>query len=218
MADFKTVMWNCAGLRASTATTQNKLIALEQVTNKNFELLILLETHHRNEEDIPMDIKRFSNKYHILHTPVTEGEHSTGIIILIDKTYEIINHRTLIEGRLLNLKIRHTQTNKEYNISALYAYTNNTFYKTKAEALVEKLLQVHQISDTNIILGDFNFIDNALDKRAGLNKIGKTINLVWQKFLQELNIEDPFRKSKPKLRQYSFIGKDGSSRIDSLYK
>ena len=82
---------------------------------------------------------------------------------------------------------------------------------------MEKLLKVHSIFDTNIIIGDFNFIDNDLDKGGGMNGQDKTITQVWQNFLQELNLDDPFRKSKPKLRQYSFIGKDGKSRIDRVY-
>ena len=217
MAEFKVAMWNCGGLRASTATTPDKIIKLQQTIGNKFDVLVLLETHHRDKESIPMEINRYSPHYTIVHTPVPEGEQSTGVIILVHTDYVLLRSQTLIAGRLLNINIQHRSSKKEYNLSAIYAYPNRVFYKSKAVDVVDKLLAAHAPHDNNIILGDFNFVDCDVDKGGGMNNRDKAIWPIWQNLLHQLNLQDPYRKHKPKQLQYSFVNASGRSRIDRVY-
>ena len=67
-----------------------------------------------------------------------------------------------------------------------------------------------------IIVGDFNFIDHEKDKKNGLTSKDRQLNQIWEPFLNEMDMVDPYREQNPKRRVWSFIG-TGKSRIDRLY-
>ena len=85
------------------------------------------------------------------------------------------------------------------------------------------LLQYHDISDNNVILGDFNFVENDLDRtnrsRSGKNQMDNTLSKPWKDFTEKAALSDPFRARNPKRRTYSYIHtKDkAKSRIDRIY-
>ena len=91
------------------------------------------------------------------------------------------------------------------------------------EQMTEHLVSYHKNSDNNVIVGDFNFVENDLDRtnrtRSGKNQMGVTLSKTWQDFTEKLGISDPFRTRNPNRRTYSYIHtKDNSkSRIDRVY-
>ena len=162
MASQKVVCWNSAGIRASTSSTSEKLAFFnKEFPNANFAIAAFIETHHKNVDEIPEEFKEFETTHNIVHTPAQNETHS-GIIVLISKEHEIITQTEVIPGRLLNVKIR--KNLRDRNISVFYG---PQWAKMKKENIIETLNyfhEVHKISDRNIILGDFNFADNDLDK------------------------------------------------------
>ena len=113
----------------------------------------------------------------------------------------------------------HIINKTQYNISAVYLDTNNHITKTKIESIVTKLHEENQEHPNNMILGDFNFIDHEKDKINGLNNTDKLVCKVWQPFLSQVDMVDPFREQNPKRKIWSFIGtgRARNSRIDRLY-
>ena len=91
--------------------------------------------------------------------------------------------------------------------------------KAKINKYIEKLRNGNEDHANNMILGDFNFIDNEKDKVSGLNNTDKLLCKTWYPFLAEMDMVDPYREQNPKRRIWSFIGtgKAGNSRIDRLY-
>ena len=87
------------------------------------------------------------------------------------------------------------------------------------ENIVSKLRQENEDHPNNMILGDFNFIDHEKDKINGLNSTDKSVCKIWQPFIAEMDMVDPYREQNPKRRIWSFIGsgKAGNSRIDRVY-
>ena len=147
------------------------------------------------------------------------GETYAGIIGLISNEYDIIDKKELIQGRILNMKIQHKTDKTRRNIAAVYLPTNNNLNKEKMQKIVAKLRQENEEQQNNIILGDFNFIDNEKDKASGLNNTDKQICNIWYPFLAEVDMIDPFREQNPNRRIWSFIGtgKAKNSRIDRVY-
>ena len=219
MHTFKVRAWNCGGLRASTPSTNKKTMFFEKEFKTDFDIFVFLETHHKTKNDIPPDILRYQTTHHIIHTKVAEKDTHTGILALISKDFDIIKVNNLIQGRVLNIKIRNTKDKKQLNISAVYLHTNNHITKAKVEEVVTKLKQENEEHPNNIIVGDFNFIDHEKDKINGLNSADKLACKSWQPFLAETDMVDPFREHNPKRRIWSFIGtgKAGNSRIDRVY-
>jgi len=59
MADTKVTMWNSSGLRTGTDTTYAKMAFFDQQnTNGNYTIAAFIETHHRDEKDFPLYIKK----------------------------------------------------------------------------------------------------------------------------------------------------------------
>ena len=218
MATFKGLAWNCGGLRTSTAS-RKKALYFEKEHKNDFDIAVFLETHHRTESEIPPEILRYQNTHHIVHSTVAEDETYTGIIGLLSKDYDIIDTKHLIQGRILNIKIQHKYDKTNHNISAVYLDTNNHITKAKMEKIVTKLRQENEDHPNNMILGDFNFIDHEKDKVNGLNSADKLAGRIWQPFIEEMDMVDPYREQNPKRRIWSFIGSGtaGNSRIDRVY-
>ena len=116
MANFK--IWNCAGL-TSTALSKKKVMYFEKNFMNDFDIFFFVETHHRNLSEIPPEILGYQNSYHIIHSAASEDEKYTGIIGLISRNYDIIETKHLIQGRILNIKIRHKNEKTDFNTSAL---------------------------------------------------------------------------------------------------
>ena len=206
MADFKCLVWNCTGLRDSTATSQNKALYFEKEHKNDFTVAFFIETHHKSENEISKEILRYQGTHHIVHTAASNKEPYSGIIGLVMKDYDIIEQNELIKGRILNLKIEHSSSKEKHNISAVYLDTNNHITKAKIANVVSCLRGIYDDQPNNIIVGDFNFIGNEKDKRNGLNEKDKLACKYWNPFLAEMDMVDPFREQNPNRRIWSFIG------------
>ena len=106
MASLKTVVWNCASLRAGAVSSQGKALYFEKEYKKSFQVAFFVETHHKSLTDITPEILRYQTDYHIVHSPVSGIETHAGIIGLISKKYDIIEKKELLPGRILNVKIK----------------------------------------------------------------------------------------------------------------
>ena len=219
MADFKGIAWNCGGLRAGTPTSRNKALFFEKQFITDFQAAFFLETHHKEFNEIPPELLRYQNTHHIVHSSAAEEESYTGIIGLIKNEYEIVKSTSLIQGRMLNVKLIHKTNKTKYNITAIYLDTNNHITKAKMEKVVTKLKNENEDHKNNMFFGDFNFIDHEKDKINGLNNTDRLACKIWQPFLAEVDMVDPYREQIPNRRIWSFIGtgKAGNSRIDRIY-
>ena len=96
-----------------------------------FDIIILIETHHKHIDEISQLLHIFKNNFNYIHTEAIKGDPYAGIVVLIRNTIEIAKTSILLAGRLLNFRIKND--NQEYNITALYGYTgkNSSQSKTK---------------------------------------------------------------------------------------
>ena len=218
MASLRVLMWNCGGL-TTTSVSQTKAMFFEKEFKNDFDTAFFIETHHMSESEIPQALLRYQNTHTMVHSFASLGETYSGILGLIHNDFNIIDVKNLVQGRLLNVKLKHISEKTFYNFSVIYMYTNNNITKSKMEYITTKLREESEDHSHNIILGDFNFIDHEKDKRSGLNNTDKTVCKIWLPFIEEMDMVDPYREQNPNRRIWSFIGtgKAGNSRIDRLY-
>ena len=219
MADTRIVSWNMNGLRKNQSSTADKLAFLDNhFPNAQFDILILLETHHKDAEDLPEDLFKYQTSHHLIHTP-TQNETYAGIVVLISKEFERIQENASLPGRLLNFFIKHTKTKKEYNFSAFYALQWKKFRKSEIETIIENFEENHDLSQKNVVLGDFNFAENVKDKGKGLSSSDLLVSQIWQKFTSVANLVDPFRQQQPNRKLWSYLSPNekGKSRGDRVY-
>ena len=217
MATLNSVVWNCGGL-TNTDSSSRKAIFFEKNHGTNFDLAVFLETHHKDTTTLPEEILRYKGTHQIIHTPAKNDKPYSGIVVLIANHYKVNCEKEILQGRILNFKIEHRSNKTKFNATAVYLHTNNNLTQGKIHDIVSSLRETHKLEETNIILGDFNFIDHNLDKASGLNPTDKMASNLWTPFISELDMVDPFRAQNPAKRQWSFIGtgKAKNSRIDRI--
>ena len=218
MGVIKYVLWNSNGLRASADTRPRKMNYFDKTFPKAiFDVAAFVETHHKDEDDFPELILGYKVTHNIVHAPTQETHTHSGVIILIRKTIDILNSEILIPGRLLNLQIKHKTDNQIYNLSVYYGIRLEKSTKADMENISQTFIKAHQSTDNNILLGDFNFIENDMDKEKGMDWRDKPMTTEWTKLKLHAQIIDPMRIQFPKKKVYSFVGKMGKSRVDRVY-
>ena len=218
MSELKFVLWNCSGVRAAAESTAHKLGFFDkELPNAGFSIAVFVETHHKGEEDFPSLLSEYKTTHNILHTPTPFDHTHSGVIVLVRKDLEILSHNVVIPGRLLNFHFRDKVENKTYNCSAFYG---PQFYRITSRdlfAFFEPFFNCHSRDDNNIILGDFNFVEDDLDKGQGMDQHDRKIFNLWQDFKRRVGIVDAFREQFPTTKKFSFFTKNGKSRIDRVY-
>ena len=218
MAEIKVAMWNCSGLLSGSSATEK--VSFLQVC-PSFDILILIETHHRNITDITSHLHIFSTSFTLFQTEASADDPYAGIVVLVNNRLASSNVSVLVPGRVLNLRIEDGQDG--LNVSAIYGYTGVNATLESIDLIIELLSGTHSPSDNNIILGDFNFVDNDLDrtnkKLTGMNHKDTTLANRWIEFVNMMDLSDPFRLKNPKKRMFSYIHTQhaAKSRIDRVY-
>ena len=162
MSAHKFILWNCAGFRASATSTASKFSFFDsQVPSANFSIAALIETHHKDANDFSQALGQFQETHHLLHSPVKNETHS-GIIILISKQFEIIEHDETIPGRLLNIRLK--EQSNDLNLSVFYGPQWSKMSKEHVSNTISKINSIHDSTYNNLIIGDFNFAEFDVDK------------------------------------------------------
>ena len=214
----KIISWNCNGLRASVASSEDKLNFFDkEYPNGSFGIAAFVESHHRNLDDLPIRFQEYTPTHHLVHTPAPMSHPHRGIILLVSKAFELISWKEIIPGRLLNIKIKDKEKDKIFNLSAFYGPVQRNVTRANVEELVQHFVKLHTASEHNIILGDFNFIDNPLDKSKGLDSHDKMIGRFWEHFKKTARVGDPYREQFPSTKIFSYHNKTGKSRGDRVY-
>ena len=218
MAGLKVVMWNSGGLRAAAPSTAQKMDFFDkEYPEANFSVAAFLETHHKDEDDFPDVINEYCTRHHCIHAPTPPDNKHSGIILLVNKQYDVLHSEIKMPGRMVNVHLAHTVNKHVYNLTMYYAAQIKRLTKPQMVDIVENFSQVHDISQNNIIIGDFNFADKCVDKGKGMSNRDKMMNSVWEGFLPGTAMVDPFRVHSPKRRIYSFVSTAGKSRGDRAY-
>ena len=182
-----------------------------------FDILGLVETHHSSDADFPDLINEYNLTHHLLHTPNVPSDKFGGIVVLISRIFNILHTTYPLPGRILTITLQHTITQDEYMFT--FYYGHHPLQHTPAELKTAMDLLTHQhTSHTNsFIIGDFNFVDAAIDRPSGLNGGDNKILPFWN--AAPIFLRDAFRFLHPQKRLYSFHmrGRNVNSRIDRMY-
>ena len=105
MAEITVALWNCSGI-LPTSSAKEKMDFLKSFTSTTFDILILVETHHKFLEEISPILQTYANGRKVIHSEATVGDNYAGIAVLINTKLTLLEHTSLLPGRLLNFKIR----------------------------------------------------------------------------------------------------------------
>ena len=220
MADLTLISWNCQGLRVNSPSTFQKMFFLaSQYPQHQFDILALLETHHASEADFPPIFKEYNVNHHIIHTPAPSSDAFSGIIVVLNKEFTVLSTDTLLPGRIITVKFQYHITHEEYLLTVYYGIQVVKPSNAQIDVIFKSLVTDHATHTNSFILGDFNFVDNDLDRTNGMHCHDKRATKLWTPHKTQLLLTDPFRHLYPKRRLYSYRATNGktNSRIDRLY-
>ena len=218
MSSLKIVLWNGSGIRASAQSTKQKLdFFAKEYTNYSFTVAAFVETHLKQGDVLPKQIKLFSTAYHIVNEPTPPNESHAGILVLIHKDFTITQSSVIQSGRILCIKIEHSTSRKIFNIVTVYGTPNQRMSKSDIDAFCTNVTSCLDPLEPNVILGDFNFVDSPLDRQAVIGSYEKPFIIPWSQVLTNTQTVDAYRVQYPTKRVYSFVSKQGRSRLDRAY-
>ena len=140
----------------------------KEFTDANFSVAAFLETHHRNENDFPDLIKEYIVTHHCIHTPTLPDYAYSGIIILVNKQYDILHFEITMPGRMLNVQSNGVLRPPPPPLAKIK--------QAQMVNVVNNFSLVHDISQNNLIISDFNFADNDVDKGRGMSSKDNMMN------------------------------------------
>ena len=112
-----------------------------------------------------------------------------------------------MKGRILSLKCESKlETGKVYNLVGFYGYTSNRPLLLRKEQIIT-LKEALSPNCINILMGDFNFVEDPLDRNGKLpNALEKDRYLFseWKNLKDDYDLIDTFRVLNPLIRRYSF--------------
>ncbi len=148
----------------------------KEIGNGNFGILALIETHHRDEDDFPEEIKFHQKTHHLTHSPASEGDTHGGIIVIVANYFDVTDTNIVIPGRLINMKLCNKNDNSNINLSVFYGPMWHKMRKADIEEAISQLNDVIDADQNNLLMGDFNFVDSDYDRGKNMGKKDKAVN------------------------------------------
>ena len=77
-------------------------------------------------------------------------------------------------------------------MSVYYGFQLAHISKTKILETLQHFKGLHNLGDNNIMIGDFNFVENDIDKGKRRVAWDRTISTSWEELKSLANLHDPF--------------------------
>ena len=195
---------------------KSKWAAITTAMRKQRILIMAVQETHLNEEEANLLKAKFPK---ITIESNGDSTNSGGVAFVLNK--DITNemtwiHTSLIPGRMSRLQLI-TKDENGLDIINIYAPNNNA---EKAEFYEQALTILNNLNDLTepIIMGDFNFVENASD-RAPQHEDDKKVIENFTKIRKKFSLIDAWREHWPEELQYTFfqLNPGSASRIDRIY-
>ena len=214
--------WNCNGL-----SDERKITFFRSNFNdlKGVDFALLVETHLSDQNNHNCEgIEDFERTYNVVHSYREPNDSHAGLCFVLSKNYIIRETKDLVNGRIFKVLCESktkTKTGTFYNIVGFYGLTSNAS-AMESKAQFQKIKASLNTDKINILMGDFNFVEDALDRNGKLrnNKVkDRQILGEWNDVKRDFDLINTFRVVNPLCRRYTFThaNKRRRSRIDRVY-
>jgi exonuclease III len=171
------------------------------------------ETHCASDDELCPAVAEIRDRYHFVHSPAAQGDNYAGVCLVLSREYDVKEKKEPMPGRVLSVRAHSLQFKYDVNFVVVYGSQKG---KVKCLEHVEEVLDD---TCTTVLMGDFNFCMNGIDRASGtLSKadIGAAAKL--SEILSRMGLIDSFRHVKKEVREYTYwSGVKGVSRIDRVY-
>ena len=148
------------------------------------------------ENDLNLDTKHSRQRRMVLTRLILTKAcmiGDAGILVLVNNQLRVPHQNVALPGRIINFGVKSGEDN--FDISAVYGYTGVKANRENLALMTGLLSERHEMSHLNMVLGDFNFVDDDLDRtnsrKLGMNPTDKILSPVWTEFTNKIDISDP---------------------------
>ena len=115
--------WNAGGVRGSGPGQARADWLLSHLHSaSDIAVLSIQETHCSNDAQLAQGIHDMSNRFSIFHSPATDGDNHSGILVAVSKEFVIEDQRILLEGRVMLIKTRSLVYENVMDVIVVYGY------------------------------------------------------------------------------------------------
>ena len=197
----------------------DKWLHINQLVHDDKIAILTLQETHLTQEQTDNINTMFQDTLHVIASVDPENHAARGVTMVINKRLlgvRDIDHYELHPGRALLVSIPwHLQD--RINILNVYAPNDPTCSAELWERIHEGIINLPQ---PDVILGDFNFVEDPLDRLPAHYDNAMTIDN-WQSLKSHLHLTDGWRATFPGTLNYTFAqsARQGShqSHIDRIY-
>ena len=197
-----------------------KWLLINQLVRDNHIAVLALQETHLTEERIEALNRVFASSLTVLGSPDPANQTGArGVAFVLNRSRVgdlEFDHDELIPGRAMELRL-HWKNNAPLTIHNVYAPNapneNQEFWESLTSRLSER--NVHK---PDIVLGDFNTVEDALD-RLPMHDDDPNTTQALRNLKAEANLIDGWRRENPTERDFTFLqtGTGSQSRIDRIY-
>ncbi|PPQ77059.1 hypothetical protein CVT24_009763 [Panaeolus cyanescens] len=210
-----------------TQAMDEKWNHINQIVRENRMAIGAIQETHLSPEQQEELQTRFP-RLRLFNSQEAGVTNSKGVVICLNKSLtraEEASEIELIPGRALIVSIPWKQFNNRINILGIYGPNKPEEQIAFWEDLSENLDKLDARYKPDIMLGDFNLVENEIDRLSAPDVITKPENRVAVEALQsvreKLDLVDKWRSDNPTTREFSYkqakTEKPSHSRIDRIY-
>ena len=208
---MKISTWNANGLINKKGQEKADRLLTYLQSNPDIAVLVLQETHCQDENRFAQAIHDIKLNYTAIHSPPTDGDGYAGVMLIISKEFKVEIVRTVIEGRVLYVRLESEIYGTTLDVIAYYGHPcgRQTLINDATDA-IDPLVPT-------VLLGDFNYVTDKID-RGDNNMYPYDVNQtnITTPLFEALGLEDAFRHMHGDKREFTY-GKKSKSRIDRIY-
>ena len=145
--------------------------------------------------------------HNVIHSFRKPNDTDAGLAFVMAKSFYILDVIETEPGRIIMIKCMNKVDETEHSFKDFYGHTSSEQVALRSN-LINKLYEVLSPNTPNIISGDFNFLEEHIDR----NRVGdqhfrndKQVMPFWNKVKDDFDLTDSYRALNPTTRRYSFF-------------
>ena len=219
MSNYKIVTWNSGGLNAKREKGRKRGDYLLSLWEKEVSLGIMAiqETHCKSDSDLCQSVIDMKARLHVIHSPAEDDDPRAGVLLVLTYDWEVIETVIGVPGRVLAVRVKSRVFGELMNFVVVYGKSGGA----DGGAWIDGLASVLTEDYTNLVMGDFNFVERCEDRRGratGLNGYDITLTNKLLAATGGWDLKDIFWETKGQETGFTYRHECGwESRIDRFY-
>ncbi|KAF9035977.1 Endonuclease/exonuclease/phosphatase, partial [Panaeolus papilionaceus] len=182
-----------------------------------------IQETHLSEERV-MDLETRYPRIKIFNSQNPERLNSKGVVICLNKLLTRADDATkidLIPGRAILVKLPWSRLGTTLNIIGIYAPNTPDEQITFWTELYDKIIELGRPNAPDIMLGDFNIVENVIDRLPQNRHDNQTAVEKLQTLRERYDLIDQWRNENPHTKEFTYKqlreNNASHSRIDRIY-